>query len=310
MASHFQSMAAAELRPAIAASAAAGLVAVVLAFAMPETFPPAWLWSLPAAAFLGATFWAWAMSYRRLQILRDIPESKLISAAQGYASLEGRAAAFPGKPLLSPLTAQPCCWYSYAISLRHAEKGSRAGSWRETSEWSFMMSDGTGECVVDPVGANLSPSRVKKWNDTERDYVERLILPGDLLFVAGKLTTSSATVTGHDIEFRTGELIAEWKKDMRWIKQRFDLDGDGQFSGQEWDLVRHQARREVEAQLARHPPLPQNLISDPGDGRPFVISASSRQRLEKDQNLWVLLHLACLLSGAALLAWLVFRPPA
>jgi hypothetical protein len=310
MASHFQSMAASELRPTIAAVVVAGFAAVLLAFAMPEGPLAAWLWSLPAAAFLGASFWAWAMSYRRLQTLRDIPESKLISAAQGYASLEGRAAAFPGKPLLSPLTAQPCCWYSYAISLRHAEKGSRAGHWRETSEWSFMMSDGTASCVVDPVGANLSPSRVKKWNDTERDYVERLILPGDPLFVVGKLTTSGATVTGHDIELKTGELIAEWKKDMRWLKQRFDLNGDGQFSEQEWDLVRHQARREVEAEIARHPPLPQNLISDPRDGRPFIISASSRERLEKDQNLWMLLHLACLLIGAALLAWFIFRPPA
>src|SRR5712664_1168851 len=106
MASHFQSMAASELRPTIVATLVAGCAAVLLAFAMPEGPPAAWLWSLPAAAFLGASFWAWAMSYRRLQVLRDIPESKLISAAQGYASLEGRAAAFPGKPLLSPLTAQ------------------------------------------------------------------------------------------------------------------------------------------------------------------------------------------------------------
>src|ERR1700730_17015996 len=122
MASHFQSMAAAELRPTMVAVGVAGFAAVMLAVAMPEGPPAAWLWSLPAAAFLGATFRAWAMSYRRLQGLRDIPESKLVCAAQGYASLERRAGSFPGKPLLSPLTAQPCCWYSYSISLRHAEK--------------------------------------------------------------------------------------------------------------------------------------------------------------------------------------------
>jgi hypothetical protein len=310
MASHFQSMAASELRPALAAIVAGGSAAVLLAFALPEGPTPAWLWSLPALALLGAAFWAWARGYRRLQALRDIPESKLISAAQGYASLEGRAAAFPGKPLLSPLTAQPCCWYSYAISLRHAEKGSRAGHWRETSEWSFMMSDGTGECVVDPLGASLTPSRVKKWNDTERDYVERLIVPGDRLFVVGKLTTSGATVTEHDIELRTGALIAQWKKDMGWLKQRFDLSGDGRFSEEEWALVRHHARREVEADIARHPPLPQNLMSDPGDGRPFIISGASRRQLEKDQNLWMLLHLCALLGGAALFAYFLFRPPA
>jgi hypothetical protein len=306
---HFLSMAAGELRPAMIAAALGAAAAALLAFVLPEGPLASWLWWLPGFAALCGTFWAWAMSYRRLQSLRDIPESKLVSAAQGYASLEGRAAAFPGKPLLSPLTSQPCCWYSYSISVRDADRGSRAAAESETSEWSFMMNDGSGECVVDPVGASLSAARERRWHDAEYNYMERLILPGDPLCVVGELTTSSSTVTEHDIELQVGEQIGQWKKDMPSLRRRFDLDHDGEFGAVEWQLVRSQARREVEAELALHPPQPQNLVSRPRDGRPFIISATSRERLVKDQNLWTLLHVCALLAGAAVLAYFVFRPP-
>jgi hypothetical protein len=172
------------------------------------------------------------------------------------------------------------------------------------------MTDGSGECVVDPVGASLSPARERRWHDFDHNYVEQLIVPGDPLCVVGELVTSSSTVTGHDIDFQVGELIAQWKKDMPSLRQRFDLNHDGEFSAVEWQLVRSQARREVEAELARHPPQPQNLVSRPRDGRPFIISGTSRERLEKDQNLWMVLHLCALLAGAALLAYFFFRPPA
>jgi hypothetical protein len=310
MASHFESMAPGELRPAMVASLAGAAAAFLLAFVLPEGRAFDRLWLLPALAALCATFWAWAMSYRRLQALRDIPESKLISAAQGYASLEGRAAAFPGAPTISPLSHQRCCWYSYSVSRRDSERDSGRTIDSETSDWSFMMSDGTGECVVDPVGAKLSTARVRMWHDLEYNYVERLIVPGDPLCVVGELITSGSTVTQHDIEFKIGELIAQWKKDMPRLKERFDLNRDGEFGETEWRLVRSQARREVEADLARHPPQPQNLVSRPRDGRPFIISGTSRERLEKDQYYWTLLHLAGLLAGSVLLAYFVFKPPA
>jgi hypothetical protein len=307
---HFLSMAAGELRPAMIAGALGAAAAVLLVFALPQAAMQAWLWWLPAFAALCGTFWAWAASYRKLQALRDIPESKLVSAAQGYASLEGRAAAFPGKPLLSPLSSQPCCWYSYSIYRRNRDRGSQVATESETSEWSFMMTDGSGECVVDPVGASLTPARERRWHDLDHNYVEQLILPGDPLCVVGELVTSSSSVTERDIELRVGEAVGQWKKDMPALRQRFDLNHDGEFSAVEWQLVRSQARREVEADLARHPPQPQNLVSLPRDGRPFIISGTSRARLVKDQNLWMLLHLCALLAGAAVLAYFVFRPPA
>jgi hypothetical protein len=71
--------------------------------------------------------------------------------------------------------------------------------------------------------------------------------------------------------------------------------------------VRTQARRDVEAELARNPPQPQNSVAKPSDGRPFVISAESRRRLERDTAIWVWIHLSCFVLGVALLAAWAFR---
>ena len=303
----FLSMAGGEFQAPIAAAIVAVPALFLLVGVLEVGALPLWLIVSLAIAFLGTTFWGWVASYRRLQALEDYPLSRIVSAPQGYVRLEGRAAAFPGKPLDSPLTHRPCCWYSYQVVEWDEERRSGSVKERETSEWSFMMNDGSGECVVDPAGAKLVSERVKKWRAGDFHYTERLILPGDPLFVLGEFATSGSTVSEHDVEFQVGQLIAAWKKDMPALIKRFDLNGDGRFSEQEWELVRRQARREVEAELARNPPQPQNIVAKPRDERPFIISAKSRRRLERDLTIWAWIHLSCFLLGATLLAAWAFR---
>ena len=302
----FLSMAGEEFQAPIAAAIVAVPALFLLVGVLEVGALPLWLIVSLALAFLGTTFWGWVASYRRLQALEDYPLSRIVSAPQGYVRLEGRAAAFPGKPLDSPLTRRPCCWYSYQVMEWDEERRSGSVKERETSEWSFMMNDGSGECVVDPAGAKLVSERVKKWRAGDFHYTERLILPGDPLFVLGQFATSGSSVSEHDVEFQVGQLIAAWKKDMPALIKRFDLNGDGQFSEQEWELVRRQARREVEAELARNPPQPQNIVAKPRDERPFIISAEAPGRLELELKLWAWSNACLFVAGAAFVAgWLV-----
>lgn len=303
----FLSMAGAEFYGPIAAAILAALALFLLVMLRAADALPWWLIAAPALAFLGTIFWSWVASYRRLQALEDYPLSKIASAPQGYVSLEGRASLFPGKPLDSPLTHRPCCWYSYKVVELDDERRNRSADEHDTSEWSFMMSDGSGECVVDPKGAKLISVRVKKWRLDNFSYTEQLILPGDPLLVLGAFTTSGSTVSEHDVEFQVGQLIAEWKKDMPALIQRFDLDSSGRISDQKWEQVRMQARSDVEAELARNPPQPQNRISNPGVERSFIISAKSRRQLERDMTIWVWIHLSCFLLGVTILAAWAFR---
>jgi len=296
-------MAPAELRVPVGAALIALLGLVAMAFAWRLT---PWLLVLPAAVFLAAVLWGWTRCYRRLQALDDLPLSKIASAAQGYTRLDGRAAAFPGKPLMSPVGREPCCWYSYRI-LTYDRDGDVTSTEHETTDWSFMMSDGSGECVVDPVGARIVPVRVNRYRDAEQSWTEHVILPGDRLCVIGDFTTNVGDITEQDIEMRTGQLIAEWKKDRHWLEQRFRPAQAGSFSEAEWEAVRAQARREVQLDLARHPQLPQNRMQKPAGDEPFLISAESQEQLARDFRIWAWLHAVGFVGGVGALAVVVLR---
>lgn len=301
----FVGMAAHEFRVQLLAAAASfGLVLVLHQSA--HGLPRGAL-AIPAVVFLAATLWGWARAYGRLRALGDIPPSPIASAAQGYARLEGRAASFPGHPVRSPGTHRECCWYRYEVVERDEENRATLSRHEETSEWSFALADGSAECVVDPVGARVVPVRVQRWSAGRFHHTERLILPGEPLLVLGELSTSSDAVLERDVDLSIGELIARWKKDMPALKRRFDLSGDGEFSEQEWRLVRSGARREVEKELAMSPPRAQHLVSRPRDEQPFIISAQRGEHLERDLRIWAWIHIALFLAGAALLADWWFR---
>lgn len=303
----FLAMARAEfLVPLATIGLAAVVLVVVLVLGLAEA--RAWVFLTPLLAFMGATFWGWLGCNRRLQALEDLPTSRIGSAAQGYVRLEGRAGSFPGQPTRSPLTQVVCCWYSYKI-VHCDDQGHPKSHEEDTSEWSFTMSDGSGECVVDPAGARLVPVRTQRWRERNFHYVEKTIMPRDPIVVMGQFSTSAAGATDRDIETRVGDLITGWKKDMPSLVQRFDLNADGELSVQEFEQVRAAALAEVRAELARNPPRPQNLVARPGDGRPFIISAESTPRLRRDLKIWAWLHLALFLAGGgAFVYWsLVLR---
>jgi hypothetical protein len=275
-----------------------------IAFANWEKGGPAAVALGAVGAFMAFALWGWISSYRRLQAIEDIPLSRIVTAAQGYTRLQGRAAAFPGQKLEAPMTHLPCCWYSYKLE-NLDQNGDVTSSEHETSNWSFMLSDGTGECVVDPVGAKIAAQNVNRYRSKELRWTEEAIFPRDALCVVGAFRTSGMTVTEHDIQERVGQLLAEWKKDMPGLLARFNLKRE--FSLQEWESVRAAARAEVDADLARHPPQGQNQMADPKDGRPYLISAEPPEQLARELTLWAWAHVGCFVLGAVVLGSLILK---
>jgi hypothetical protein len=284
----------------VALMATIALVPLTLSGSAPRT-----VLLVPSLAILAATFWGWMAAYRRLQALDDIPLSRIASAAQGYARLEGRAALFPGKPLRSPLTQQPCCWYSYR-SITYDNEGQVKESEHETTDWSFMMTDGSGECVVDPAGARIVPLRVRRYKDKYQLWREEVILAGDPLTVIGDFTTSGQSTSESDIDFRTGELLAQWKRNMAELLRRFPPSQSSTWSEREWEEVRLAARRSVQHDAARETEG-QNRIEKPRDGRPFLISAEPPEQLARDLLIWTWFHAVAFVCGVGVLAWLYVR---
>jgi len=85
--------------------------------------------------------------------------------------------------------------------------------------------------------------------------------------------------------------------------RRFDLDGNGELDPREWELARRLASKTVEQQHQAILAQPgEHQLRAPRDGRLFLISALSPQKMRRRFVLWSVLHL-----GVALVAtgWLV-----
>jgi len=252
---------------------------------------------ISGAVAVGA-FWLCLHYLRRARAMEDTPVSLVRSAAQGPVELQGNLSLMPGPPIVSPLSNSPCVWWSYEI--KHREPGEKNLSTIEkaTSEDLFYLNDGTGNCIVDPVGAEVVPSLTRSWAGAHREpgmipkpgwdsffttgsyyYSERLLKQGDHVYAQGWFRTQTAMQEFNESR-EISELLAEWKKDHAGLMQRFDKDGDGELNPDEWESARQAAIAQVrgdEVQRAADPDL--NVLCKPPDHRPYVVSALSRQRL-------------------------------
>lgn len=297
----------------------------------PQTF---WaVWSL--AALLGAfLLWLGVHDLHRARLLDDLPTSKVRSAAQGYVELEGWARMMPGEPIYAPLSGQPCAWYSYRIEHRARDSEGRDRGWRtlesDRSNAIFHLDDGTGCCIIDPEGADVTPAIRLRW----RGYTARPgAAPRETGFWARLLSTGSYRYT----ECRIGEydrlyavglfvglgdreavslsdevrdVLSVWKRDRAKLLRRFDRDGNGEVDLDEWEEARSVAQGEVLARSAARGSLPEfNVLKKPTDGRPFLLSCIPQERIVARTRRHAVLALSGFLSVGAALVWaLQYRP--
>ena len=265
--------------------------------------PRAFEFILPVVA--GVAFVAWLLSLRRLLMIGGTPTSKIASAAQGYVELVGRAQPHPAGALRSRFTLLPCVWYQYTVDQREAD-----GRWHRIesgrSDDSFLLDDGSGVCLVDPENAEILPRQTEvMMKGADYRYTESLILPQEQIYAIGEFSTIGGETVDLNLERDVGELLAEWKRNKPVLLERFDLDKDGQISEKEWMLARSQARRDVHKthdEIRSQPGT--NMLHQPRDGRLFLISNVSPEKLQRRYSLWAWMHLAVCIGAVAATAWL------
>jgi len=265
-------------------------------------------WVSALALMALVAFFAWMMSLRRARAIGDTPTSRIASAAQGYVELVGRGRNHPDSPVLSKLTHLPCLWYRYIVEQRTSNnKWQRVASGR--SDESFILEDGSGECLVDPEHAEVLPRRSETWHQGDYRYTEWLILTHETVYALGEFSTIGGENQELDLKRDVSALLADWKRDHPGLLARFDLDRDKQISEKEWMLARSQARREVRRthnELRTQPGT--HLLHQPRDGRLFLISNIDPAELSRRYTLWAWLHLAVLLGAVAGSTWLATLP--
>lgn len=261
---------------------------------------PAWLAALGFVCASGLA--AWAANLRRARLIDDVPTSRIASAAQGYMELQGQARQFPDHLLPARLSQTPCVWYRYQIETRDAGGNWRVEEYGEADD-SFLLKDDSGQCIIDPDGAEILTSRRRSWTESDHRYTEWLLLPGDALYAIGEFTTLAHPASPADLKADVGALLAHWKRDPAALRQRFDANGDGEIDLTEWEAARTAARQEVEArERARLAAGPLHLLRKPRDGRPFLLSNLEPERLGRRYRRWAFAHLAVFLAACAGLA--------
>lgn len=266
------------------------------------------LGSLTALALLLVSgLFGWLRAVRHARLIIDTPTARIASAAQGYAELRGRGRPLAGVPVLSPLTGLPVLWYRLQTFRKQ-----RDGKWRHEatteSDASFLLDDGSGECAVDPEGAEMLIRRRDVEQRGELRRIQWCLLPQDPVYVLGEFATLGSITPAFDTAAQVRDLLAHWKADRAALLRRFDLDGDGTLDLAEWELARAQARREVERQRREIHAAPEaHVVRAPADGRLYLISDLDPAHIARRYRRWALFHLAVFLGAAAACAWFAQR---
>ncbi|MHB0926340.1 MAG: hypothetical protein ACYC1F_07550 [Gallionellaceae bacterium] len=262
----------------------------------------AWLGCLSVMAII--SFAAWLSALKRLRAIRGTPTSKVASAAQGYVELIGRGKPFGETPLISKCRQLPCLWYRYKIEQRGSKDKWKTVDSGESSD-SFMLRDDTGDCVVDPEHAEIVTKHRDQWQEGDYRYTEWKLINSDNLYVIGEFRTRNGAVEfGSRAELNA--LLAEWKQDKPALHARFDLNGDGELDMKEWILARQAAKREVaKKQRAAHAQPDIHLIDRPRDGKLFLISNLTPEKLSRRYLFWSWAHVVIFFGALGAIGWLL-----
>jgi hypothetical protein len=283
---------------------------------------------IAAAAGVGALLclYGFFRRLRRDRLLADTPLVHIRSAAQGYVKIQGQARPAGTVPTAAPLSSRPCVWWDYKIAEEQRDSRGRS-EWRTiesaTSVELFVLAEDDAQCLVGPVKAEVTPSRVNTWYGTTTRplggppaittallagpyrYTEQLLEVGAPLCVAGELRSHSET---GDLAAATAARLHEWKQDQQRLLERFDADHDGRLSAAEWEAARRAAAQECEAQKLQSAIERVSIVSEPADGRPFLISPRGPERMERREKYMAWLYFALGLVCVWVCAWALRQP--
>jgi len=258
--------------------------------------------ALPAMVVCGLI--GWWLNYRRYRLFADTPMARTASAALGHVELHGQAWCHPQAANISPFSGRRCIWYRCRRQSRRRGNelsqpiDGRSLLQEDCSDLTFILRDGDSEVVVYPEGAEVQTQRRESWQEGPDTLTEEWIAEGDMLYVVGELQREGGSMPdARSFHQDVSALLTSWKQDSQGLLSRFDLDGDGQLSEQEWLLVRAAAERAVRNDYQAMAAQPLALIlRQPADGRPFLLNTRPARVAARSYRVRAWLHaLAALL---------------
>lgn len=262
---------------------------------------------------------------KKARYLLDTPTSKIRSAAQGYVELYG-VLQEGNEPLQAPLSEEQCVWWSFAIDEQiRTDKNTRR--WQQVEKGSSVallhINDGTGDCFINPRGAQVLPLTKQVWYGTSRHpsrehlrknfilnvlsgakryrYTEQRLHQGEPLYAIGDFVSRGGGREAFDLTAQQGALIRQWKQDYSGLLRRFDRDRNGQLDMQEWQQVQGSAKNEaLRLQRLRSADPVRHYLQKPQGQQPFILSSHGEDQLAR-RFYWQAILAAAICIGAALL---------
>jgi hypothetical protein len=222
-----------------------------------------WIWSalyqgirtgiLPTIA-AGSLFGGGFYYLRLKRLVENTPTSKTRSVAMGMVEVQGRAVR--QYALVSPMSQLACVYYRVRKYVRGDNANWRLSSETESGQVPFFLQDETGRVQVNPEGATVRPRTRNEGlpgrmgllmatsgiTDANEKWVEEVIAEGTFLYVLGFARSGERTQLS--LREQTIAALRSLKSDPLKLK-RFDTDGDGHISPEEWEG----ARTEIEAEV-------------------------------------------------------------
>jgi hypothetical protein len=271
------------------------------------TAPPQDFWIWCAVLGIAAALTGYGIFYfiRRARLIEDTPTAKIRSAAQGYLELIGIGKYLGDKPLLAPLTGTPCTWYSYKIERKvHSGKHTRWSTVEsENSSLPFLLVDDTGQCLINPAGAEVIPAVDLVWyGHTRRPaltparnaggifqissggyrYTEKRLHADEFLYALGDFVTLGKQQGERHLDWEVSATLKVWKQNPQALLQQFDADNNGEIDLQEWERVRAVARNKVLHNRLHNATTPVvHTLGKPRDSRPFILSVQSQRSMSR-----------------------------
>lgn len=279
-----------------------------------------WIWAiLLVMACIAGFFFAFSFMNSK-RIIEDTPTSKIRSAAQGYLELIGHGHLMEGQPITSPLTGTSCTWYDFKVE-EHRQSGKNS-KWvtirKGISDELFLIKDETGQCIIDPEGAQVTVSNKSVWYGSSTNpmagpartkksgffsfslvgrryrYTEKLLHPGESLYAIGLYKTVGGAGSHFDVKEDVRELVREWKADTEALMKRFDTNNDGEIDLNEWQKVRDEALNQVMQKHSEEKTMPPvHLMNKTNDRRrPFILSALPQDDLTRRLHIYSVLSIS------------------
>lgn len=295
--------------------------------------PEFWLLALFTLSIAAAAFYGVFRNLHRARLIEDTPTSRVRSAPQGYVELDGTAELMANGEIHAPLTGTRCTWFAFQVEKKtqyYDSKGRRHSSWRTiesgTSEGLFLLVDETGECVIDPEGAEVTPSVNEVWyghsphwsggrpqgrggmfSSGDYRYTEKRIQPADPLYAIGQFRTVGGANEAPDSREALRETLNRWKQNQAVLLKHFDQDGNGAIDLDEWEQVRKAAVQVVAHQQAVQASGPvTHVMSRPESARrPYILSVLPQATQARRYRIYSTLALVAFLFAGALATWML-----